>query len=174
MREHQRYFPVFGKDGRMLNKFITVRNGNTEYLDTVREGNEKVLRARLADAQFFFNEDRKTNLADKVDRLKNVVFQEQLGTIYEKCARMQKLVVFLAERLGVGTEVKAAAYRAAFLSKADLVTNMVIEFPELQGIMGYYYSAFDGEREDVSIALREQYLPRFSEMSSLRRRPAAC
>ncbi|HHX95210.1 MAG TPA: glycine--tRNA ligase subunit beta [Clostridia bacterium] len=162
MREHQRYFPVFGKDGRMLNKFITVRNGNTEYLDTVREGNEKVLRARLADAQFFFNEDRKTNLADKVDRLKNVVFQEQLGTIYEKCARMQKLVVFLAERLGVGTEVKAAAYRAAFLSKADLVTNMVIEFPELQGIMGYYYSAFDGEREDVSIALREQYLPRFS------------
>ncbi|MGI6554309.1 MAG: glycine--tRNA ligase subunit beta [Bacillota bacterium] len=162
MREHQRYFPVFGKDGCMLNKFITVRNGNTDYLDTVREGNEKVLRARLADAQFFFNEDRKTSLADKVDRLKNVVFQEQLGTIYEKCSRLQKLVVFLADRLGLGTEVKAAAYRAAFLAKADLVTNMVVEFPELQGVMGYYYSSFDGEGEDVSLALREQYLPRFS------------
>lgn len=162
MREHQRYFPVFDKEGRMLAKFITLRNGNDEYLDVVREGNEKVLRARLADAEFFYNEDRKTPLAEKIDKLKNVVYQEQLGTVYEKCSRLQKLVAFMAEKLGLEAEVNEAVCRAAYLAKADLVTSMVIEFPELQGIMGSYYSAYDGEGEAVSQALREQYLPRFS------------
>lgn len=162
MREHQRYFPVFGKNGEMLAKFITVRNGTEEFLDIVREGNEKVLRARLADAEFFYNEDRKTSLTSKVDRLKHVVYQEQLGTVYEKCGRLENLVDYLSHRLRWDPEVAGASKRAAYLSKADLVTNMVIEFPELQGIMGCYYSAFDGEGEKISTALREQYLPRFS------------
>lgn len=162
MREHQRYFPVFDKEGRMLAKFITLRNGNDEYLDVVREGNEKVLRARLADAEFFYNEDRKTSLAEKVDKLKNVVYQEQLGTVFEKCSRMQNLVDFMSKKLGLESSINEAVCRAAYLAKADLVTSMVIEFPELQGIMGSYYSAYDGEGETVSQALREQYLPRFS------------
>ncbi len=162
MREHQRYFPVFDQEDRMLAKFITLRNGNDAYLDVVREGNEKVLRARLADAEFFYDEDRKTSLADKVDKLKNVVYQEQLGTVAAKCSRLRNLVAFIAERLGLEAKVNEAASRAAYLAKADLVTNMVIEFPELQGIMGSYYSAYDGEKEAVSQALREQYLPRFS------------
>jgi len=162
MREHQRYFPVYSKDGQMLPKFITLRNGTEEYIDIVREGNEKVLRARLADARFFYDEDRKSSLDSKVERLKNVVYQEQLGTVFEKCARLQNLVDFMAEKLNLETSVREAAHRAAYLSKADLVTNMVIEFPELQGIMGSYYSAYDGEGDAVSAALREQYLPRFS------------
>lgn len=162
MREHQRYFPVFSSDGEMLAKFITVRNGTEENIDIVREGNEKVLRARLADAEFFYNEDRKNTLVSKVDKLKNVVYQEQLGTVFEKGGRLQHLVDFLAGRLGVETSVREAAFRAAYLAKADLVTNMVIEFPELQGIMGSYYAAYDGEGDAVAQALREQYLPRFS------------
>ena len=162
MREHQRYFPVFGKDGKMLAKFITVRNGIQEHIDIVREGNEKVLRARLADASFFYDEDRKTSLSDKVDRLKNVVYQEQLGTVFEKCCRLQNLVRFMADRLELDSPTSEAVHRAAYLSKADLVTSMVIEFPELQGVMGSYYSAYDGEGNSVAQALREQYLPRFS------------
>lgn len=162
MREHQRYFPVFFEDGRMMARFITVRNGTQNHLNIVREGNEKVLRARLADAQFFYNEDRKTSLESKVERLKSVVFQEQLGTVYEKCIRLQSLAGFLCDKFNWGPAVRDAAVRAAYLSKADLVTNMVIEFPELQGTMGRYYSDYDGEKEKISVALREQYLPRFS------------
>jgi len=162
MREHQRYFPVYQNDGTMLPQFITLRNGTGDFLDTVREGNEKVLRARLADAEFFYNEDRKTSFSDKVERLKNVVFQESLGSVFEKCERLQVLVEFMAGELEWGSPVKEEAVRAAYLSKADLVTNMVIEFPELQGIMGSYYSLHDGESEAVSTAIREQYLPRFS------------
>ena len=162
MREHQRYFPVYDRDGRMLPKFITLRNGTSDYLDIVKEGNEKVLRARLADAEFFYNEDRKTSLADKVHRLKNVVYQERLGSVFAKCERLQNLVAFLVDRLGGDAGLREDARRAAYLSKADLVTNMVIEFPELQGIMGRYYAQHDGEAGNVCSAIQEQYLPRFS------------
>jgi len=162
MREHQRYFPVYGKEGRMLPKFITIRNGTADYLDVVKEGNEKVLRARLADAEFFYREDRKSSLAAKVEKLKNVIFQESLGTVYDKCERLQNLVAYLADTLGWEKDVLEAAHRAAYLSKADLVTNMVIEFPELQGIMGYYYAKADGEADEVCTAIREHYMPRFA------------
>ncbi|HBT20274.1 MAG TPA: glycine--tRNA ligase subunit beta [Peptococcaceae bacterium] len=162
MREHQRYFPVYSSDGRMLPKFITVRNGTDKYIEIVREGNEKVLRARLADAEFFFNEDQKTPLSEKVSLLKNVVFYEKLGTMYDKCERLKNLVDFIGNCLNYEEEVKNAARRAAFLCKADLVTNMVTEFPELQGIMGYYYAKNDGEDLAVCEAIRDHYMPRFS------------
>lgn len=162
MREHQRYFPVYRQDGQMLPKFVTLRNGTADFIDIVREGNEKVLRARLADAEFFYNEDRKTSLADKANRLKSVVYQERLGSVFAKCERLQGLVLFLADRLGLEPKVGEYAKRAAYLSKADLVTSMVTEFPELQGIMGRYYSQYDGEPREVSSAIQEQYLPRFA------------
>jgi len=162
MREHQRYFPIYSSEGRMLSKFITVRNGTDKYIDIVREGNEKVLRARLADAEFFYNEDQKTPLSEKVSLLKNVVFYEKLGTMFDKCERLKLLADFIGDCLNYEEEVKNAARRAAFLCKADLVTNMVTEFPELQGIMGCYYAKNDSEESAVCEAVREHYMPRFS------------
>jgi glycyl-tRNA synthetase beta chain len=163
MREHQRYFPVIGSDGKLLAKFITVKNGTDSYLDIVRAGNEKVLRARLADAEFFYEEDLKTPLKDKIVKLKKIVFHESLGTIYEKTERMEALGTYLAKESGINdsntlSDIKEAAY----LSKADLVTNMVFEFPELQGIMGKEYAARSGEKPAVAVAVFEHYLPRFS------------
>ena len=163
MKEHQRYFPVLTKTGELLPKFITVRNGNAEYLEVVQEGNEKVLEARLADAKFFYDEDRKVKLADYVEKLKAIVFQEKLGTVYEKVERIQKGTGFLAQLLEVDTLVKEKALRAAFLSKADLVTNMVYEFPELQGVMGEKYALTSGEDPVVARAIFEHYLPRHGE-----------
>ena len=163
MKEHQRYFPVLTKTGELLPKFITVRNGNAEYLEVVQEGNEKVLEARLADAKFFYDEDRKVKLADYVEKLKAIVFQEKLGTVYEKVERIQKGTGFLAQLLEVDTLVKEKALRAAFLSKADLVTNMVYEFPELQGVMGEKYALTSGEDPVVAQAIFEHYLPRHGE-----------
>ena len=145
MRDHQRYFPVKDAAGRLLPLFVTVRNGGTEHLDTVRHGNERVLRARLADAQFFFDEDRKKPLTAHREKLKTVVFQEGLGTVYEKTERLARLAETIAETLGATAEEKKAAQRAALLSKADLVTGMVTEFTELQGIMGREYALLDGE-----------------------------
>lgn len=162
MREHQRYFPVRDREGRLLNRFITVRNGTSDHLEIVREGNEKVLRARLADAKFFYQEDLKYRLADKVEKLKEIVFQERLGTVWDKVERLKPLTRYLITVLGMDAGLIPAAERAAYLCKADLVTNMVYEFPELQGIMGYYYARHDGEEDRVSMAIREHYLPRFA------------
>ena len=147
MRDHQRYFPVKDAAGRLLPLFITVRNGGTDYLDTVRHGNERVLRARLADAQFFFDEDRKKSLMAHREKLKTVVFQEGLGTVYEKTERLARLAETIGEKLGATAEETAQARRAALLSKADLVTGMVTEFTELQGVMGRAYALLDGEEK---------------------------
>lgn len=162
MKEHQRYFPVRDQQGRLLNKFITVRNGTADYIEIVREGNEKVLRARLADARFFYEEDQKQPLAAYLPRLDKIVFQENLGTLGEKVQRIQNLTSYLAETLQVEAEEKEIAARTARLAKADLVTSMVYEFPELQGIMGRYYARLSGEREEVAQAIFEHYLPRFA------------
>ena len=162
MREHQRYFPVRDANGKLLAKFITVRNGGKDHLDTVREGNEKVLKARLADARFFYQEDLKKSLADNVERLKKIVFQESLGTIYQKVERIIKLVEYLAAQTATGAAETEAAKRAAYLAKADLVSNMVYEFPELQGIMGEEYARKSGESEAVAKAIVEHYRPRFA------------
>lgn len=162
MREHQRYFPVRSKDGKLLNKFITVRNGNAEHLDIVRAGNEKVLKARLADARFFWDEDRKIKLDEYLPRLEKIVFQESLGTVAQKTARIITNTRYLTEKTGMQGEERKLAQRAAQLAKADLVTSMVYEFPELQGIMGRYYARLSGEKETVAQAILEHYKPRFA------------
>ncbi|SHK53851.1 glycine--tRNA ligase subunit beta [Tepidibacter formicigenes] len=161
MKEHQRYFPVVKEDGSLLPNFITVRNGTDYKIENVKKGNEKVLEARLADALFFYKEDTKKSLESYVDGLKNVVFQEKLGTVYNKTLRIEKLSEKLVQDLGYEEE-KEETLRAAKLCKADLVTNMVFEFTELQGIMGREYSKVSKEKEIVSEAIFEHYLPRFS------------
>ncbi|MBM7867987.1 glycine--tRNA ligase subunit beta [Heliobacterium gestii] len=162
MKEHQRYFPVKKPSGGLLPKFITVRNGTAEHIAVVRAGNEKVLRARLADAAFFYAEDQKTPLSAQREKLKKIVFQESLGTVYERVEREQALTGFLADNLKVSSELRDRALRAAELAKADLVTHMVYEFPELQGIMGERYALLSGEAPQVAQAIREHYQPRFS------------
>ena len=165
MRDHQRYFPVKAADGSLLPAFITVRNGGEAHLDVVAHGNERVLRARLADAQFFFDEDRKKSLAEHREKLKTVVFQRGLGSMYEKTERLMALTTAIVEEMAEGDADDAAladARRAAELSKADLVTGMVTEFTELQGIMGREYALLDGESPAVARAIDEQYMPRFA------------
>ena len=166
MRDHQRYFPVKAADGSLLPVFITVRNGGKEHLDVVAHGNERVLRARLADAQFFFDEDRKKSLAEHREKLRTVVFQQGLGSMYEKTERLMELVTAIVEDLAPDAAAYEAmepdARRAAELSKADLVTGMVTEFTELQGIMGREYALLDGEKPEVARAIDEQYMPRFA------------
>ena len=162
MRDHQRYFPVKDAAGALLPLFITVRNGGKDYLDVVQHGNERVLRARLADAQFFFDEDRKKPLEQHLEKLKTVVFQEGLGTVYDKAGRLERLSAAIADALGVGAAEKEKAVRAAKLAKADLVTGMVTEFTELQGVMGRSYALLDGEDAEVAEAIDEHYLPRFA------------
>ncbi len=159
MKEHQRYFPVTDGAGTLLPHFVTVRNGLPRHLDIVTNGNEKVLKARLADAEFFYEEDLKVDLSANVERLKPIVFHITMGTLYEKVQRMVALAAYLAEKLGADTE---KAKRGAYLAKADLVSNMVYEFPELQGIMGEYYSVAQGEDKGVAQSIRESYLPRFA------------
>lgn len=171
MREHQRYFPVARAGGGLLPKFIAVRNGGAEHLDIVRAGNEKVLRARLADADFFFREDLKTPLVEKVPALKKIVFQESLGSIYDKVVRVSAVAEYLADALEISERDKKCVLRAAYLAKADLVTNMVYEFPELQGIMGREYAVRSGEKPDVAAAIFEHYLPRFAGDDLARTRP---
>ena len=165
MRDHQRYFPAKAADGSLLPAFITVRNGGKAHLDVVAHGNERVLRARLADAQFFFDEDRKKSLAEHREKLKTVVFQRGLGSMYEKTERLMALTTAIVEEMAEGDADDAAladARRAAELSKADLVTGMVTEFTELQGIMGREYALLDGEDPAVARAIDEQYMPRFA------------
>ncbi len=162
MREHQRYFPVRAEDKSLLPVFITVRNGNADHLEIVQHGNERVLRARLDDAKFFFEEDQKVTLANRVDRLKTIVFQDGLGTLYDKTLRVQRLAGQIAGKLAQDSDTCAIVERSALLAKADLVTGMVYEFTELQGIMGRQYALLNGEKPPVAQAIYEHYLPRFS------------
>ncbi len=161
MKHHQRYFPV-AADGRLLPAFVGVRNGGREHLDLVVAGNEKVLRARLADARFFFREDTRRPLADYVKRLEGIVFQARLGSMAEKVERVRSLAAVLADRVGADAELRGVLDRAAYLCKADLATSMVYEFPELQGIMGREYARRSGEPEAVAEAVFEHWLPRFA------------
>ncbi len=162
MKEHQRYFPVLDDKNRLLPYFITIRNGNDEYIDTVAKGNEKVLGARLEDAKFFYEDDISVHLENYVDKLKDIVFQEKLGTLYDKTIRIQKLSEKIGAYLEIGEETEKNLHRASYLAKADLVTKMVTEFTELQGKLGMEYANISGENEIVSLAIFEQYLPRFS------------
>ena len=160
MQQHQRYFPVV-KDGKLLPNFIAVRNGNDYRIDKVKAGNEKVLVARLEDALFFYKEDTKKGLETYIEKLKSVVFQAKLGTIYDKSLRIEKLSSDIIDLLNLNND-KEDTIRAAKLCKADLVTSMVFEFTELQGIMGREYAKVSGENETVSEAIFEHYLPRFA------------
>ncbi len=162
MREHQRYFPVFAKDGKLLPVFITVRNGGQDHIDIVRHGNERVLKARLADARFFFEEDRKVPLIDRVEKLKTIVFQEGLGTMYDKVVRLERLAASVAGAAQMPKAELPTIERGARLAKADLVTGMVYEFTELQGIMGREYAKLSGETAAVAETVFEHYLPRFA------------
>ncbi len=163
MQHHQRYFPVEDSEGRLSPYFIAVSNNGAARPATVRGGNERVLKARLADAQFFYEDDLKIPLEKQVIKLKNILFQEELGTVYEKTERLAGLTEYMGNRLGgLDKAGKEAALRAAYLAKADLVTNMVGEFPELQGIMGKEYALKSGESPDVAQAVYEHYLPRFA------------
>jgi glycyl-tRNA synthetase beta chain len=159
MKDNQKYFPLLDQNGKLLNKFIFVANIASKDPQQIISGNEKVVRPRLSDAQFFFNTDRKQKLEQRLDSLKTVLFQQQLGTLAEKSERISKVAGFVAAKIGAE---QAAAERAGLLSKADLMTNMVGEFPEVQGIMGMHYARLDGEGEAVALALNEQYMPRFA------------
>lgn len=161
MKEHQRYFPVEDGKGQLLARFIGVRNGANNHLDTVISGNEKVLAARLADAKFFFDEDQRTPLEENLGQLERVVFQEGLGSMGEKVQRIEGLSQLLVERFGL-EQHEASVLRTARLAKADLVSQMVYEFPELQGIMGEKYALMQGESSVVATGIREHYQPRFA------------
>lgn len=162
MREHQRYFPVEDAAGNLKPNFVAVRNGDADGLDIVRRGNEKVLAARLADARFFYTEDRKRPLADRVADLASVAFLDKLGTMKDKTDRIVALTARLAPLLGLSGADQETAARAALLCKADLTTGMVGEFPELQGVMGADYARVSGEPDAVATAIYEHYLPRFA------------
>jgi len=156
---HQRYFPVRDKKGKLLPVFVTLANIQSREPDRVRDGNERVIRPRLADAAFFWRSDRQTPLGDRTDALKNVVYQKGLGTLHDKSMRVAALATLLAEQAGVDA---GNVIRAAVLAKCDLLTGMVGEFPELQGTMGRYYAEASDEAAEVSLAIGEQYLPRFA------------
>ncbi|PAU56530.1 glycine--tRNA ligase subunit beta [Pseudomonas indica] len=157
MQDNQKYFCLLDAKGKLLPRFITVANIESQDPTQIVSGNEKVVRPRLTDAEFFFKQDKKQKLESFNQRLANVVFQAQLGSVFEKAERVSKLAAFIAERVGGDAE---RAARAGLLSKCDLATEMVGEFPEMQGIAGYYYALNDGEPEDVALALNEQYMPR--------------
>jgi glycyl-tRNA synthetase beta chain len=163
MKEHQRYFPVKSKDGKLLPFFVTVRNGDHMHLEAVAKGNEKVLRARLSDASFFYNEDQKLKIEDCLKKLTTIVYHEEIGTLSKKNARVQELANDIAQLTNVTDEEQKALNRAAEICKFDLVTNMVYEFPELQGQMGEKYALQKGEGELVAKAINEHYMPRNSE-----------
>jgi len=160
MREHQRYFPVLDGEGRLLPHFVTVRNGDDTSIDIVRRGNEKVLRARLSDAKFFYEEDQKMKIGDALAKLETIVWHEELGTLADKVRRIRKVADAVASRVTEDEAARADISRAADICKFDLVTSMVYEFPELQGIMGEDYARKLGEREAVCRAVNEHYRPR--------------
>lgn len=160
MREHQRYFSLMDNKGELLPYFITVSNTKAEDMNLVRLGNERVLRARLDDAGFYFDEDSKKRLEERVESLKGVIYQDRLGTIYQKVERITDLSSYLASM--IDPHIEGVVKRAAYLCKADLVTGMVGEFPKLQGVMGKEYALFSGEEPEIAEAILEHYLPRFS------------
>ena len=162
MKDHQRYFPLVCQDGKLLPMFLTVRNGSDHSIEVVQAGNERVLRARLDDAKFFFNEDRKKPLIDRQDGLTKIVFQEGLGNLADKTERLLKLGRVFGEECGLHEDAAVVLERATELAKTDLTTGMVTEFTELQGIMGKEYALLDGESSEVAEAIFEQYLPRFA------------
>lgn len=157
MQDNQKYFCLLDGNGKLLPRFITVANVESKYPAQIISGNEKVVRPRLTDAEFFFKQDKKQKLESFNQRLANVVFQAQLGSVYDKAQRVSALAGFIAQHIG-GDATRAA--RAGILCKCDLASEMVGEFPEMQGIAGYYYAKHDGEAEDVALALNEQYMPR--------------
>jgi glycyl-tRNA synthetase beta chain len=159
MQDHQRYFAVVDQQDKLMPHFVTISNIESRNMQSVIAGNERVLRARLSDAMFFYETDKKHKLADRLDALKGIVFQAKLGTLYEKAERLSRLTAFICKEMG---ENEMAGARAGLLAKTDLTTAMVGEFPELQGIAGYYYALNDGEPKAVAVALREQYSPGFS------------
>ena len=162
MKDHQRYFPLVNQDGKLLPMFLTVRNGSDHSIEVVQAGNERVLRARLDDAKFFFNEDRKKPLIDRQDGLTKIVFQEGLGNLADKTERLLKLGRVFGEECGLHEDTVVVLERATELAKTDLTTGMVTEFTELQGVMGKEYALLDGESPEVAEAIFEQYLPRFA------------
>lgn len=163
MKDHQRFFYVTDQNGKLLPNFVSVRNGNTEYLENVVQGNEKVLTARLEDAKFFYEEDQKQSIADYVERLKKVMFHDKIGTIYEKMARVRLLASQIGKFVGLNDQELADLDRAAQIYKFDLVTGMVGEFAELQGVMGEIYARLQGENDNVAAAIREEYMPTSAE-----------
>ncbi|MDQ0183692.1 glycine--tRNA ligase subunit beta [Cytobacillus sp. FSL R5-0569] len=173
MKEHQRYFPVKSKSGDLLPQFITVRNGGHEHLDNVARGNEKVLRARLSDAAFFYNEDQKTSIETSLKKLEKIVYHEEIGTMSEKVGRVRALTNHIAQLLSLSSEDKKVADRAAEICKFDLVTQMVYEFPELQGFMGEKYALQKGEDAVVAQAINEHYMPRNAHDSTAKSVPGA-
>lgn len=160
MKEHQRYFPVTDREDQLLPFFIGVRNGDEHALEQVIRGNEKVLRARLADAEFFYEEDQKNSIDFYMEKISRVVFQEKLGTLAEKVERVKYIAEKIADKLQLESAKKALVLRATEISKFDLTTNMVNEFPELQGVMGQIYALNFGEKKEVAAAIHEQYLPK--------------
>ena len=162
MKDHQRYFPLVDQDGKLLPMFLTVRNGSDHSIEVVQAGNERVLRARLDDAKFFFNEDRKKPLIDRQDGLTKIVFQEGLGNLADKTERLLTLGRVFSEECELHEDARVVLERATELAKTDLTTGMVTEFTELQGIMGKEYALLDGESPEVAEAIFEQYLPRFA------------
>ena len=162
MKDHQRYFPLIDQNGKLLPMFLTVRNGSDHSIEVVQAGNERVLRARLDDAKFFFNEDRKKPLIDRQDGLTKIVFQEGLGNLADKTERLLKLGRVFGEECGLHEDAAVVLERATELAKTDLTTGMVTEFTELQGVMGKEYALLDGESPEVAEAIFEQYLPRFA------------
>ena len=159
MKGDQKYFPIYDKDGKLLPHFIFVSNINPEDPTAIIEGNEKVVRPRLTDAEFFFKTDLKQKLVDRLPRLETVLFQQQFGTLKDKTDRIEQLAGEIAKQIGAD---EAKAKRAGLLSKCDLMTNMVFEFTDTQGVMGMHYARHDGEDEEVAVALNEQYMPRFA------------
>ncbi|OGT47145.1 MAG: glycine--tRNA ligase subunit beta [Gammaproteobacteria bacterium RIFCSPHIGHO2_12_FULL_41_20] len=160
MQDHQRYFPIVSEEGKLLPGFVTISNLASQDTAVVIQGNERVLRARLKDAVFFFDVDKKERLEQRLERLKGMVFQAKLGTLYDKSQRLSRLAMVIAKEIG---ESELQAARIGLLAKTDLTTDMVGEFPELQGVMGYYYALHDGEPREIAEALKEHYLPRFAK-----------
>ena len=163
MSKHQRYFAIERTDGTLDNHFLVVSNGDDAYNAQIIEGHERVIRARLADAAFFYDEDRKVPLEQWLEKLEHVVFQEKLGTTAQKVARMEKLAAYLSQFAGLNKEETEHALRATHFAKADLVTNAVVEFTEVQGVMGGYYAAAQGEAPEVAQAITQHYRPRFAQ-----------
>lgn len=159
MEHHQRYFPLQDRKGKLINKFIVVHNGNPKYNHTIRAGHARVLYARLSDAKFFFEEDKKEDFAQKTEALRGMTFQEKLGNLYNKVKRSEKLAYLISQKLDAENKIRRIAQRASYLSKTDLITEMVNEFPELQGFIGRVYARISGEPKEVAQAIYEHYLP---------------